>query len=211
MKVEIVEDSTNSDDAIKFLKFANKINTSLENVSYKMVFNENECIFEVVKTMESDNDRYVKLATKLGGGRGVYYINMERELILQQASGFGETFLISSSLNDLEWEITKEEKVVNNKKVFKAILKTKKNSKSEKNTFAWFCPEIPSSFGPVGYGNLPGLILELHLDNGFVFYANKIIFGTDEMDIKAPSKGKKISREEFDKIGKEAIGKMKKG
>ena len=211
MKVEIVEDSTNSDDAIKFLKFANKINTSLENVSYKMVFNENECIFEVVKTMESDNDRYVKLATKLGGGRGVYYINMERELILQQASGFGETFLISSSLNDLEWEITKEEKVVNNKKVFKAILKTKKNSKSEKNTFAWFCPEIPSSFGPVGYGNLPGLILELHLNTGFVFYANKIIVDSNKIKIEKPTKGRKVSKEEFEKIGKDAIDKMKNG
>ena len=38
---------------------------------------------------------------------------------------------------------------------------------------AWFCPELPYQYGPNGYGNLPGLILELQVRN-VVFGAYKI-------------------------------------
>jgi GLPGLI family protein len=39
---------------------------------------------------------------------------------------------------------------------------------------AWFCPEIPLQFGPIGYGNLPGLIIELQVRN--------VVYGVSHID-----------------------------
>ena len=209
MKVNIVEDSTNTDKEIEYLNFVKRINKNLEDVNYELLINGNESIFKVKEYMISDNsDRFIKLATRLGGGRGEFYTNFNSKTILQKAEGFGRLYLISSSLEDYKWKITKEEKIINGKKAFKAILI---NQDVENETYSWFCPEIPSSTGPIGYGNLPGLILELYLKNGFAFFADRITASSEKIQITAPNKGKKITREEFEKIGDEATNKMKKG
>jgi GLPGLI family protein len=38
---------------------------------------------------------------------------------------------------------------------------------------AWYAPDIPVRFGPIGYGGLPGLILELQNESA-TFYVTKI-------------------------------------
>tara|TARA_R100001369_G_scaffold21885_1_gene39900 strand:- start:524 stop:1153 length:630 start_codon:yes stop_codon:yes gene_type:complete len=209
MKVNVVEDSTNTDEEIEYLNFVKQINKNLENINYKLLLNENESIFKVEKAMKIDeNDRQIKLATRLGGGRGEYYTNFISKKILQKADGFGQLFLISSNLKDFKWKITKEKKIINGKQTYKAILM---NENVENKTYAWFCPDIPSTTGPLGYGNLPGLILELHLKNGFAFYANRIVISSDVIEITPPAKGNKVTREEFEKIEEEAMNNIKKG
>jgi len=61
------------------------------------------------------------------------------------------------------YKATNVHKVVNKEKVFNHPV------------VAWFCPELPYQFVPNGYGNLPGLILELQVRN-VVFGADKIEF-----------------------------------
>ncbi|MDY6025545.1 GLPGLI family protein [Bergeyella zoohelcum] len=67
--------------------------------------------------------------------------------------------------NDIKWEITDEEKVINGYKVKKAITKSFEIEEGEDyylgNAVAWFAPDIPYSTGPARYYGLPGLILEL--------------------------------------------------
>lgn len=96
-----------------------------------------------------------------------------------------EEFILEDK-NDFQWEITNEEKEIQNLKVFKAIGKTRNNERIE----AWFTPEIPVNAGPENFMGLPGLILELQVL--YTKYICKKIEFTNAYDskiVKATGKG----------------------
>lgn len=63
---------------------------------------------------------------------------------------------------------------------------------------AWYTPEIPVNQGPEGYWGLPGLILEVN-DGKTVMLCSKVVLNSKvKAEIKAPTKGKVISQQEFD-------------
>ena len=67
---------------------------------------------------------------------------------------------------------------------------------------AWYTPELPLSFGPFGYGGLPGLIVELSYQN-IKFYVSKIVLNPKKkINIIKPVKGKKITRKEYSSLAK---------
>lgn len=66
------------------------------------------------------------------------------------------------------WILTSESKLIDNNLCYKAT--NTYTVVNPKGTFkfpvtAWYCPKLPYSYGPSGYGNLPGLILELQVRN----------------------------------------------
>ena len=70
---------------------------------------------------------------------------------------------------------------------------------------AWFCPDLPYSFGPNGYCGLPGLILELQIRNG-VYGVKRIDFNTkDSFDMRELKGIKIISQKKADDILKEQM------
>ncbi|WP_420602689.1 GLPGLI family protein [Flagellimonas sp.] len=78
----------------------------------------------------------------------------------------------------------------------------------ERIVTAWYTPEIPISQGPGPYWGLPGLILEVN-DGRTAILCNKIVMNTkDKEEIKVPTKGKKVSQEEYDQILVEKMEEM---
>lgn len=73
--------------------------------------------------------------------------------------------------------------------------------KSDPDVVAWFTPEIPVSFGPLGYYGLPGLIVELDTPHK-QYVLQEINSHRDALHIEAPKKGKETSREEFNALRK---------
>ena len=67
---------------------------------------------------------------------------------------------------------------------------------------AWFTPEIPVPAGPDDYYGLPGLILVVTTDNGNRSYvATEVsLRPVSAESIAAPTEGRKVTQEEFDKI-----------
>lgn len=61
------------------------------------------------------------------------------------------------------WVIQEEQKMIGNYLCFKATRMKIMGAKGDVGhpVVAWFCPELPYAFGPLEYGDLPGLILEL--------------------------------------------------
>jgi GLPGLI family protein len=60
---------------------------------------------------------------------------------------------------------------------------------------AWYTPEIPVNQGPDKYWGLPGLILEVN-DGKTVILCSKVVLNSKtKAEIKAPTKGKEISKE----------------
>jgi len=96
--------------------------------------------------------------------------------------------------NDFQWEITNEEKQIQNLKVYKAIGKTRDNIKIE----AWFTREIPVSTGPENFMGLPGLILELQVL--YTKYVCRKIEFTDAYNskIEKPTDAEVINYKGFD-------------
>jgi len=83
---------------------------------------------------------------------------------------------------------------------------TLKVSKELNEWDLWYTPSIPVSFGPKGYDNLPGLILEVIWKDQY-FIVRKIEFDHSEAKkIKEPKKGKLITQEEYKKSNKGILG-----
>ncbi|WP_347374098.1 GLPGLI family protein [Aequorivita sp. Q41] len=74
---------------------------------------------------------------------------------------------------------------------------------------AWFTPQIPVSNGPGEYAGLPGLILELNAYRTTLL-CSKIVMNPKESEkIEAPTKGKRVSKEEYSKIVKDKTDELR--
>jgi GLPGLI family protein len=68
---------------------------------------------------------------------------------------------------------------------------------------AWYTPQIPVSAGPERYWGLPGLILEINAGRTTMLCTEIIINPEEVVEIKKPSKGKEVSRDEYDVMMKQ--------
>lgn len=98
-----------------------------------------------------------------------------------------------------DWKITNESIKINGITCYKAeiieFITLPNNSKKEKKIIAWFAPELPSKYGPGGFGNLPGTILILQ--NGDVVFKAIEIKKNDKTVLEMNLKGAEISVEKY--------------
>ncbi|MFC5411332.1 GLPGLI family protein [Larkinella bovis] len=117
----------------------------------------------------------------------------------------GRTYLIDDSLQTPKWKILNQLKDIAGHICMKA--ETEDPIKQQK-VVAWFAQDIPVSAGPEQYFGLPGLILELDLNDGdAVVTAVKIEMKdvSKELTANKKIKGKKIKTADYDKIIKDHI------
>jgi GLPGLI family protein len=124
---------------------------------------------------------------------------------VDQRDFLGKKFLIKGDISKLDWQISGEQKKILGYTCLKASLKGAKQP-----TVAWFTAQIPISNGPDRYGQLPGMILEIDINNGErMTTASKITLEPIPADIiQTPKKGKKVSLEQFQKIQAEKMKEM---
>lgn len=175
-------------------------------------FNQNESLYknfnakaedDVMEAETQNGDVKIKMVIATPENR--YYQNMETQETISQQEFFGKKFLIEDKIEKLAWKITTEQKVILNYPCTKAVYQD-----STQTVEAWFSSQIPVSSGPNNFGQLPGMILELNIDNGDrTIVAQDIRFETQDADIlKAPKKGKKVTKEAFEKIVTEKTKEM---
>jgi len=92
---------------------------------------------------------------------------------------------VGQRIKNFEWKITSETKKIDNFLCYKAtgfnIGINSKTGHYKTPVIAWFCPEIPYSYGSLKFGNLPGLILELQTRNA-VFGLKSLVLKNVEID-----------------------------
>lgn len=76
-----------------------------------------------------------------------------------------DTNYTETMLNDFNWKLINETKVILNKTCKKAT-----TTWNGRNYTAWYCPQIPLSDGPYKFNGLPGIILEVFDDVKYVHY-----------------------------------------
>ncbi len=181
-----------------FKKSQEKIEKASQFIEYKLKFNNKNSLFFINEILEND---YGNGARYFDIGK-IYTFSNAR---IHEKTQYGSKFLITSNLSNVKWKITNKTKLIGKYECFKAT--TIKKISNLKGTFyrnisAWYCPEIPIPFGPMGYGNLPGLIMELDIDKMGIYTMKEIILNTkDKIVINKPTKGKIVTEKEFDKIG----------
>ena len=168
-----------------------------------LLFNEQEILYRDLNDDEKDID--IKHDDGDGGAiqikmvrpKNILYRNLETDKVIESREFMGRTFLVKDDVDTKKWKLASDKKKVLGYNCQKASLVD-----STKNVVAWFTTEIPLSAGPESFNGLPGLILELDLDNAKRTYvADKVEFvALDKNDITAPSKGKDCTRAEYNKI-----------
>jgi len=188
-----------------------EIRDGLQMLEMKLYFTNKESEFTVVEYNGLDKDKWEL-------SRGItmrnYPIYADKNSVLfntiQKNNNMFKDYeyLVSNTFGN--WSLENETKMIDNFKCFKAIKKEENKVEGQdriitRTITAWYCPEIPVSFGPNGYGGLPGVILELNENNLKIFYATKIDLSVKNVIISKPYKGKPIHQKEYSKIASERI------
>ena len=112
---------------------------------------------------------------------------------------FGKNYLIEDTLARPNWKVTGETKQVLGYNCTKA---TTTDTLRKREITAWFTDALALTSGPSNYGQLPGMILELDINNGEIMVsAKKVEFKKlKKGEIEAPTKGEKVTDAEFQKL-----------
>lgn len=161
--------------------------------SYMLCYLEGKCGFT------SSVSATVKKGCFIVSGEYGFYMNLKKREKVSSEVILDEHFLVHSPLNTIEWNITDEEMEIAGKLCTKATCL----SDDGEVVTAWFCSEMPIPIGPSEYyQGLPGLIFALEM--GSVQYEiQKLEYVQDIKGITPPSIGKKMEKEQFDKLREE--------
>ncbi|MBL4606122.1 MAG: GLPGLI family protein [Flavobacteriaceae bacterium] len=170
------------------------------------------------------------------GGSGSVYKNTKEGKMIESAEFFGKKFLITEKMEQPKWELGTETKKIGKYTCYKATMikvnndfdfssfgrnrnnqkkdstKTKTEEKSKIRTVtvtAWYTPEIPVSTGPEDYWGLPGLILEINAGRTTMLCTEIVLNPSEKVEIKAPRKGDKVTREKYNAIVKKKTEEMR--
>ena len=131
--------------AADFYKTMNSIGRVQDSLRFNLEFNEYESIFYLDKKSNfglSNEMGYNSLLKKHGS---IFYRNEESKSLIEQVNSDGY-YLVHYKIGDIEWELSKENKIINGYRCFKAVSRIKDKSalKGEiiKQIEAWFCTEL---------------------------------------------------------------------
>lgn len=172
-----------------YLKSAKELS---EHIEYELIFNKNLSEFRqsnkmIPESIDFRNGSVILSTNKIFQKEGFSYLEDPQNM-------FPKNSFIVKRTHPSNWELTNESKIIENYLCFKAILRDS-NLKNAIKVFVWFCPDIPYSFGPVGHGGLPGLILSV-TEGNISYHAKKILFDVNEKP-NFDLKGKEISNAEY--------------
>jgi len=123
--------------------------------------------------------------------------DFEKNTTYDAITMLGKVYLISDSLKTPDWKILNDMKEVAGHVCMNASLN---DSIRGQKIIAWFALDIPVQAGPDRFFGLPGMILEVNINNGAkVMTAEKIEMKalTSEFDLPKKLKGKKVSGSEY--------------
>jgi len=185
---------------------------------FELVFGNNQSLWKGAE-QDNDNDNIVvgegmQIRVAVPGTDDILYSNFTTATNVEERDVMDKKFLIADSIRPFKWKMTGETKTILNMPVMKATatnittrnVMNMENGKMERreiqdtaNITAWFTSSIPVSAGPAEYqGQLPGLILEIDVNNGRqAFKATGISEKADLAIIKQPTGKKQYTPAEF--------------
>lgn len=176
-----------------------------------LVFNQDAALYTNSEKVENEEN---VLSEESGGAMvqihmeepdNKLYTDLKTRKQIEQREFMTRMFLIDGEMETSPWKLTGEEKEILGFTCQEAVME-----KDSVKTVAWFTPSIPVSAGPGSYNNLPGLVLEVNVKDGDrVISATSVEENTGDLaKLGKPKEGKKVTREEFNKIVSEKMKEM---
>jgi GLPGLI family protein len=227
-KIDIKLDSSKMDDDMH-----NKMMAMMRKQFQKeftLQFNQFESTYKEEEQLESPGgsgagwNMQVRVVGS-GGGSDIMYKNTKQKEYINKTELMGKFFLVQDALKTQAWELQNETKKIGQYTCYKATLSEEVDERSMSNengeikettkkveriTTAWYTPEIPVNNGPDNFWGLPGLILEINDGQQSMLCSKIVLNPADKIEIIAPSKGKKVTQEEFDVIQEKKSREMMK-
>lgn len=190
-----------NDEKIKSKKIPdlfNGVDLAIQSLEYELNISKNKSHFFLKDILYLDK-KVAGLAISFAGRESVF-VDKNNNTFVKVKYILSEKYLVLF-LPQQNWTLTTEKKMIQGFKCYKATLsRTIRIKKDKVKTYiaeAWYCPELPFSFGPKDFGELPGLILELQ-DDKVTFVASKIELNTKfSKNIELKIDQKIINEDEF--------------
>lgn len=184
-------------------------NLAIENAQY-LIFNlfvtEKETEFTLKEMLDNSNNG-ITFSKLFSGYNSNIYIDNINNFIFETRDDILGKYVLKKQVVKYNWKLSSESKEIQGLECYKATVDEVVINPAGTFKFlitAWFCPKIPISSGPLGFGGLPGLILELHRRN-VVYGATKIDLNPPNKKIQVPEILKAISIEELEKRRKDFL------
>jgi len=176
---------------------------------FEFIFSESESIYRPKKEEELSDSEMMEGGRRMRfGGRGnrIVYKNLELDTVIDSREFMQKQFLIVGAPIQRKWKIGMNQKEI----LGYNCLEASYQEDSTNTVVAWFTPMLPVSNGPADYQHLPGMILQIDINDGErTITANEITL--EEIDpaaLEAPKKGKEVTPEEFREIQQEKLKEM---
>ena len=164
-----------------------------KGTNYDLVFKNNKSVYTYKE--EEDNEN---MGWSWKQSAFILVADHKNKKIKEVREDIGAKFLIEDEMKKYKWKILNEIKEIEGYLCMKAETV---NSIKEQTVHAWFTDAIPFQGGPEGYGGLPGMILELDINNGdAIITATKVDLETrvDKLPIPKKMKGKKLDKAAYE-------------
>lgn len=175
--------------------------------SYGLTYVNNESTFQMLPSNKKQEISFMGQTMDLSAmteeqSKNVTYKNHQTKQIISKTLFLGKEFLVTDTIAVKQFNIVENE--------VKEILgfECKKAISSDGKNIVWYTEHIPVEDGPINT-NLPGLILEAHLDQ-YIYTATSIDDNTKQ-SIVVPTGGKKMTNAEFQEMVQKQTEMMKRG
>lgn len=197
--------------------------------TYTLSFNQSESSFK--ENVKLDAPGTSGPSWSRSNGQGSIYKNLKDKEMIEDVEQFSKRFRVMEEMELPQWEMSAETKQIGQYLCYKATMvrvdnsidwgsifsrrarnnQKKDSSKTTKDKeavklqkiTAWYTPQIPVSAGPERYWGLPGLILEINAGRTTMLCTEIVINPEEVVEIKKPSKGKEVSRDEYNVMMKQ--------
>jgi GLPGLI family protein len=182
----------------------------------QLFFNANESLY---KSVEEDSEEDMTSTSTHGSGGMVMKFNTPKSQIYldnatQQRTSLqefmGKEYLVGDTLKVAPWKFGTETKTIAGYECKQAYYTDESRPEQKTEVTAWYTDKIRSNLGPDRFQSLPGTILAVDVNNGErVFVAQSIeLRPLKKNELKAPSKGTKVTQTEFRAMVDEQLKKM---
>lgn len=199
---------------------------------FELTFGNNQSLWKAAETdnrddMAGSDDGGMQVRVVSAGSSDVVFSDFGASRRVESRELFDKKFLVDDSIRQGKWKMTGETKTILNHNCMKATSTRigkrpqttfvdgkmeRKEVTDTSNITVWFATDIPVAAGPGEFqGQVPGLILEVDVNNGKQSY--KAVGISDKGDlaiIKEPTGKKRYTQAEFQKEREKLLEEMQR-